>query len=63
MHRNDPVIRDRLEYLKRNEKIRSDYDKMKEKGIKVTKIWVILSEKYFTSLENIKKILYKLNGS
>jgi len=62
MH-SDPIIKYRLKLLKRNKKINEEYAKLKKKGIKVTEIWKILSEKYFTGISNIKKIIYSLKGS
>jgi len=60
---NDPIIKYRLELLKRNKKINEEYTKFKKRDIKVSEIWKILSEKYFTSISNIKKIIYSLNRS
>lgn len=60
---NDPVIKNRLRIIKRNEYIKEEYKEMKRKGLKVSDIWQKLADKYFMSIENIKKILYKLNGS
>ena len=60
---DDPIIRNRLRIIKRNEYIREEYKEMKRKGLKVSDIWQILADKYFTSVSNIKKILYNLNGS
>ena len=60
---DDPIIRNRLRIIKRNEYIREEYKEMKRKGLKVSDIWQILADKYFTSVPNIKKILYNLNGS
>lgn len=59
----DPVIKKRLEIIKRNETIVSEYEELKKRGVRSNNIWEILSDKYFTSISNIKKIIYKLNGS
>lgn len=60
---SDPIIKYRLKLLKRNKKINEEYTKLKKRGIKVSEILKILSEKYFTGISNIKKIIYSLKGS
>ncbi len=42
----------------RNEKIKVEYRKMKEEGIKPKEARALLAEKYFTSEKNIETILY-----
>ena len=59
MLNNDPVIKNRVEILERNKAIRKEFAKLKKEGKKAREIWQILSEKHFTGIENIKRILYK----
>jgi len=57
---DDPVIKNRMKVLNRNKAIKKDFQALKEKGIKSSRIWELLAAKYYTSVPNIKKIIYML---
>lgn len=61
MLENDPVIKNRLEIITRNKNIQGEFENLKKQGYKISAICELLSDKYFTGISNIKRIVYELD--